>query len=143
MKDKALNLLGLMRRANALSVGETDTGAAARSNTAVLVLLAGDASKNAESRARGFVYGRDIPLITLPFTKEEISERLGKNGCSMAAIRDYGFADAFLKLMTEISPGEYDEPSREIAQKLERETSKRPKTVSTNKKRIGLRRNNT
>ena len=75
MKEKALNLLGLMRKANAAQIGETDTGAAARAQTAKLVVLASDASSNAQSRANGFVHGRDIPLITLPFTKQEISEQ--------------------------------------------------------------------
>ena len=40
MKEKALNLLGLMRKANAAAIGETDTGAAARAQTAKLVVLA-------------------------------------------------------------------------------------------------------
>ena len=51
MREKALNLLGLMRRANALSIGEEDTGSAVREHAAKLVLLASDASPNAKKRA--------------------------------------------------------------------------------------------
>ena len=84
MREKALNLLGLMRKANALRIGEEETGAAVREHEAKLVLLASDASPNARKRASGYMYGSKAPLITVPFTKEEISEHVGKPGCSMA-----------------------------------------------------------
>lgn len=74
MREKALNLLGLMRKANALRIGEEETGAAVREHEAKLVLLASDASPNARKRASGYMYGSKAPLITVPFTKEEISE---------------------------------------------------------------------
>ena len=41
--NKALNLLGLMRKANAIRIGEEDTGSAVREHAAKLVLLASDA----------------------------------------------------------------------------------------------------
>ena len=53
MREKALNLLGLMRKANALRIGEEETGAAVREHEAKLVLLASDASPNARKRASG------------------------------------------------------------------------------------------
>ena len=43
MREKALNLLGLMRKANAVQIGETDAGAAARAGSAKLLILASDA----------------------------------------------------------------------------------------------------
>ena len=57
MSDKILNMLGLMRRANAIQIGETNTGAAVRGGKAKLLLLAADASDNARSRAEGFARG--------------------------------------------------------------------------------------
>ena len=141
MKEKALNLLGLMRKANAAAIGETDTGAAARAQTAKLVVLASDASSNAQSRANGFVHGRDIPLITLPFTKQEISEHVGKSGCSMAAICDLGFADAFLKLLCEHDG--YADTAKAISERLENQKQRKHETKAHEKnKRTGKRRNN-
>ena len=67
MREKTLNLLGLMRRANALQVGETNAGAAVRGGKAKLLLLASDASDNARGRAEGFLYGRNTIGLTLPF----------------------------------------------------------------------------
>ena len=51
MREKALNLLGLMRKANAVQIGETDAGSAVRAGSAKLLILASDASDNATSRA--------------------------------------------------------------------------------------------
>ena len=76
MREKALNLLGLMRKANALRIGEEETGAAVREHEAKLVLLASDASPNARKRASGYMYGSKAPLITVPFTKE-----IGRASC--------------------------------------------------------------
>ena len=134
MKEKALNLLGLMRKANAAAIGETDT--------AKLVVLASDASSNAQSRANGFVHGRDIPLITLPFTKQEISEHVGKSGCSMAAICDLGFADAFLKLLCELDDG-YADTAKAISERLDNQKQRKRETKAHEKnKRTGKRRTN-
>lgn len=143
MKEKALNLLGLMRKANAVQIGETDTGTAARAQTAKLVVLASDASSNAQSRAKGFVYEKNIPLITLPFTKQEISEHVGKSGCSMAAICDLGFADAFLKLLCELSPDDYGEAAQIISERLKSQKQRQREAKAHEKnKRTGKRRNN-
>ncbi len=118
MKEKALNYLGLMRKANAIQIGEVDTGTAVRAQHAKLVLLASDSSDNARSRAKGFVYGRNVPLIEVPFTKDEISEIVGKNGCSMAAICDIGFANAFIKELCAEAPEKYSETAELIESEL-------------------------
>ncbi len=143
MKEKALNLLGLMRKANAVQIGETDTGAAVRAGAAKLVLLASDASDNAKSRAEGFVYGKNIPLIRVPFLKEEISAAVGKSGCSMAAVCDLGFADSFLKTLLLIWPGKFDDAAEVISAGLIKEKQRRRESLAHEKnKRIGKRRNN-
>ena len=142
MKDKALNYLGLMRKANAVQIGETDTGAAARAMTAKLVLLASDASDNARSRAKGFVYGRNIPMIISPFTKEEISLHVGKSGCSMLAVTDTGFADALMKTLIQISDS-YAPVAEHISMELQKEKQRRKeKSAHDRNKKIGKRRNN-
>ena len=133
MREKALNLLGLMRKANALRIGEEETGAAVREHEAKLVLLASDASPNARKRASGYMYGSKAPLITVPFKKEEISEHVGKPGCSMAAVCDIGFADALMQRLCDISPQEYDEAHRSY--KGERRKAKSAKTTFGRKTR--------
>ena len=143
MKEKALNLLGLMRKANALRIGEEDTGSAVREHAAKLVLLASDASDNAKKRASGYMYGSKAPLIRLPFTKEEISEHVGKSGCSMAAVCDIGFADAFMKLLCDISPTEeYEDAAQTIQRRAQISKKRKNDSTPQKNKRTGKRRTN-
>ena len=137
MRENSLHLLGLMRRANAIAVGEVNTGAAARGGKARLLLLASDASDNAARRAEGFSAGRDLPLAALPFTKEEFSAALGVNGGSMAAITDLGFANALLKALAADEPERYAALASETEARYERERKRQ-----TRNKRIGKRRTN-
>ena len=99
--DKALGLLGLMRKANEIAIGEVDTGAAAKAHKAKLLLLASDASDNAGKRLCGFARAGNVKTLKLPYTKDEISAATGKPGCSMAAVCDAGFAAALIKLLPE------------------------------------------
>ena len=139
MREKALGLLGLMRRANAIAVGEVNTGAAAKSGKVKLLLLAADASDNARKRAAGFAAHRGFPTVTLPFAKDEISARLGVSGCAMAAVTDLGFAEALLQLLSAQWPESCAEAARELAERRER-TQRRSAALSD--KRTGKRRTN-
>ena len=143
MREKTLNLLGLMRRANALQLGETNAGAAVRGGKAKLLLLASDASDNARGRAEGFLFGRNAIGLTLPFTKAEISAHVGVSGCSMAAVTDIGFANALMKLLVELSPGEYEEVAAQVEQRFSRaERRKKEAKAHERNKRTGKRRTN-
>ena len=143
MREKTLNLLGLMRKSNAIAVGETNTGGAVRAGKAKLLLLAADASDNARSRARGFTHGRDIVTVTLPFTKDEIAAHVGVSGCAMAAITDIGFANAFMKSLAAAVPEGYDESTAEIQRRFEKADRRKKEAAAHEKnKRIGKRRNN-
>ncbi len=143
MREKTLNLLGLMRKANAIAVGETNTGGAVRAGKAKLLLLAADASDNARSRARGFTHGRDVITVTLPFTKDEIAAHVGVASCAMAAITDIGFANAFMKSLAAAVPEGYDESTAEIQRRFERADRRKKEAAAHEKnKRIGKRRNN-
>ncbi len=143
MREKTLNLLGLMRKANAIAVGETNTGGAVRAGKAKLLLLASDASDNAQSRARGFTHGRDVVTVTLPFTKDEIAAHVGVSSCAMAAITDIGFANAFMKSLAAAVPEGYDESTAEIQRRFEKADRRKKEAAAHEKnKRIGKRRNN-
>lgn len=143
MREKTLNLLGLMRKANAIAVGETNTGGAVRAGKAKLLLLAADASDNARSRARGFTHGRDVVMVTLPFTKDEIAAHVGVSGCAMAAITDIGFTNAFMKSLAAAVPEGYDESTAEIQRRFEKADRRKKEAAAHEKnKRIGKRRNN-
>jgi len=143
MRDRILNMLGLMRRASAVEIGETNTGAAVRAGKAKLLFLASDASENARSRAEGFVYGRNTIMTELPFTKIEISQHVGVNGCSMLAITDIGFANAVVKLLSELMPEKYTPVSQAVDERFKKAEKRKKEAAAHEKnKRIGKRRNN-
>ena len=143
MKERILNNLGLMRRANAIAIGETNTGAAVRADKARLLGLASDASENARRRAEGFVYGRNTLMLTLPFTKEEIAAHVGVHGCSMIAITDLGFANALMKLLAAQWPEEYGLLAEELARRFDRAAERKAETAAHKRnKRNGKRRTN-
>lgn len=86
--DKAAQYLGLARKGGMLAVGEEGSGTAIAAGKGRLLMLAADASPNAQKRAAGFLYGHRAPLQTLPWTKAELSAMLGKRGCSMLCFTD-------------------------------------------------------
>jgi ribosomal protein L7Ae-like RNA K-turn-binding protein len=142
MREKILNMMGLMRRANAIAIGETNTGAAVRSGKAKILLLASDASDNARRRAEGFVYGRSTVMLRIPFTKEEISEKVGLNGCSMAAVTDIGFANALMKSLAAQWPEEFSSAAEEMAQRHSKAQKRKNEAAAHERnKRNGKRRN--
>lgn len=96
-----LKYIGLARKARAIELGETNSGAAVRGGRAKLLILASDASDNARKRAESFVFGRKTKLIVLPYTKYELSSIAGQHGCSMAAFTDTGLSAAFLEKLAE------------------------------------------
>lgn len=102
--DKAQEYMGLARKAGLLAVGEDNCGAAVSGGRAKLLLLASDASANAQKRAAGFLTGRRAPLRTLPWSKAELSALLGKRGCSMVCFTDLGLASRFAAAMAQTEP---------------------------------------
>ena len=99
--DKAQQDMALARKAGRLAVGEEPCGAAASAGRARLLLLAADASPNAQKRAAGFLFGRRAVLQSLPWTKEELSALLGKQGCSMVCFTDLPLAAQFAAAMAD------------------------------------------
>lgn len=118
--NRALNYLGIARKAGFLEVGEENTGAAVRGGKAKLLLLASDASDNARSRAKGFVMGHRTLIVELPFTKIEISDCTGKSGCSMAALCDIGIADSMMQILAAAEPEKFSELSAEVHRRSEK-----------------------
>ncbi|MGI5976383.1 MAG: L7Ae/L30e/S12e/Gadd45 family ribosomal protein [Candidatus Limivicinus sp.] len=143
MNEKLLNMLGLMRRACAIEIGESAAGSACREGKTKILLLASDASDNARRRAEGFGAGHNLVILRLPFPKEELSAHLGLGGCSMAAITDIGFANAFIKSLSQAYPGEYDTEQAEVEQRFSKAKRRKEETAARGRnKRIGKRRTN-
>ena len=113
--DKAANYLGIMRKANAVTIGETDAGIVVKSGKAYVLCLAADASENARKRAETFVYSRSVPLLCLPYEKAELQRAFSKPGCSMFAVTDLGLASAFVGALALQDPAQYAVASETLA----------------------------
>ncbi len=109
-----------MRRAGRLETGETATGYAVRDGKARIVCVASDASENAVRRARGYLTGRRALYVELPYTKEQLSDALGKSGCSMVACTDFGLASAFLDALAGMWPERYTQLAEEMRRRSDK-----------------------
>lgn len=123
IQNKGLGLLAISRKGGNLVLGEEQVGAAARAGRARLVLLASDASDHTRRRAGSFVAGTAQPLLTVPYTKEELGEALGVNRCALAAITDVRLAQAFVRTLGE--PEKYGELLQDLDVRVKRVEKRR------------------
>lgn len=112
--------MGLMRRAGKLELGESAVAAAVRAGAVRLLLLAEDAGETTKIRASRMLEGRRALLVTLPYDKALLSERLGRSGCAILAATDFGLSSAFLKALAEASPDKYGALSEEMSRRADK-----------------------
>lgn len=141
MEDKALGLLGLMRRARAVEPGTDSACDAVREGKAKLLLLSADLSDTARRKAENAANGRRVLVHPVHYTRAELAAAFGLADCSMAAITDIGFANALAKILSEYDPLRYSELSAELEKRNDKAIRrKREKTQRTVSKRNGKRR---
>lgn len=95
--ERALQLLGLIRRAGKLVTGESFVMAAVRDGSAKLVLLANDAGKTSQKQFRDKTTSYDVPLNE-DFTKDQLSTAIG-SARTVLAITDPGFVRKLQQLL--------------------------------------------
>ena len=120
MREKILNLLGMMRRANAITIGEDKAAEIVRAGKAKLLLLASDVSENAARKAENLANGRNVQLLSLTFSREELGAALGLGGCSIAAVTDLGFASAWMKLLAAQWPEQFADAAKAVEDRREK-----------------------
>ena len=97
--DKALNYLGLARKAGKAELGEEPVNAATRAVKAALVIVASDASDHTWRRGNSFVAGTEQCILRLPFTKDQLGLAVGRQELAIAALTDAAMAQAFVKAL--------------------------------------------
>ena len=131
MTDNAalLRLLGLIKKAGKLEIGEEPAGAACRAKHAKLLIAASDASPNTFRRIRHFGEMGNVLWLVLPCAKEELGSVLGRSSCAMAAVCDAGFAASIAKKLAAMDGEKYGPAARQLDQKaakvLQRQREKR------------------
>ena len=135
--SKALNYLGIARMSGNIEIGEENTKELVKAGKARLLIVASDTSDDAKRRAEGYIFGFSTLLAELPFTKAELSQQLGRPGCSMAAIRDLGLAVSFAEALA----AEHGERYQPLADELKTKQQKIRTRKATKGAKTGNRRN--
>lgn len=89
--DKVISSLGLMKKAGKLVCGTDMVLERIRNLSAVLVLVADDASANTKKRILDKCDFYKISCEEVPYTATELGRAIGKAECACAAIVDSGF----------------------------------------------------
>ena len=137
MEDKALGLLGLMRRARAVEPGTDSACDAVKEGKAKLLLLSADISDTARRKAENAANGRRVLVQPIHYTRAELASAFGMADCSMAAVTDIGFANALMKELAAADPERYAEAAQEIAKRCEKAARRKKETGA----RKGMKRN--
>lgn len=131
MTDRnTLNLLGLARRGGNLALGEEPVSDVCQQHKARVVFLARDAGDTICRRAARMAESGNAPLVTLPWSKEEVGSALGRSTCALLALTDQGLASTVLSRLAQD-----DESLKELAQAMSEKTA-RQKVRREQKKKL-------
>ena len=129
--DRALNYVGLAKKAGLIELGEEPVGAVARARKARLVIVAQDATDHTWRRANSFVAGSEQICLKSPYSKDQLGQATGRSELALAAFTDPALALAFVKAL--------DQPDRyrselESLEKLSTRIRQRKKEADAHKR---------
>lgn len=96
MQNKVLSLLGLAMRGRNLVSGEFQTLEAVKQGSAMLVIIAEDASANTKKLFTNKCTFYEVPVREFG-TKEELGRAIGRDMRSSLGVCDAGLAEAIVK----------------------------------------------
>ena len=99
-KNKVFGLLGIAARGRNVVSGEFSTQSAVKDGSAILVLVAEDASENTKKLFRNKCTFYEVPIRFFG-TKEELGHAIGKEQRSSLALLDGGLAKTVEKALDE------------------------------------------
>ena len=104
MDNRLLSFLGIARKAGKLSMGLDSSREAMEKGKAGLLIFSRDISENSASKALNTANARQIPVLILNSTMDEIEWSLGKK-TGIITVNDKGFAKRITELATETQGG--------------------------------------
>ena len=129
--DRALNYMGLARKAGLIELGEEPVGAVARARKARLVVVAQDATDHTWRRAKSFVAGSEQICLKVPFSKDQLGLAVGRSQLALAAFTDPALALAFVQALEQ--PDRY-KAELESLEKLSARIRQRKKEADAHKR---------
>ena len=139
MTDQILGLIGMMRRASALVIGEDRVSEAVQRGRVKILMIPSDVGNSVREFAVRISANRNLEIIELPERTEIISAAVGLSNCRIAAVTDLGFAKVMVDILVKQYPGKYQSEAERIKSRFEkRERRKREKPgLKTKKKSTG------
>lgn len=98
MNDRVLALLGIAKKARAVTSGNFLTEQAVSKGTAKLVIIADDAASNTRDGIEKITYHYQVPVLYYG-TKETLGHAIGQNERSCVAVLDDGLANKLRQLI--------------------------------------------
>ena len=98
--NKVFSLLGIAMRGHNLVSGELQTLEAVKKGSAMLVIIAEDASDNTKKLFADKCLFYEVPVYNYG-TKEDLGRAIGKDLRSSVGVCDAGLADAIIKRLEE------------------------------------------
>ena len=99
-QNKIFSLLGIAMRGHNLVSGELQTLEAVKKGSAMLVIIAEDASDNTKKLFADKCLFYEVPVYNYG-TKEDLGRAIGKDLRSSVGVCDAGLADAIIKRLEE------------------------------------------
>lgn len=96
--DRVLSLIGLATKAGKVVSGEFSTERAVKNKTALMVIVADDASDNTKKNFTNMCVYHKVPMLVYG-TKETLGRAMGKEMRASLALTDAGFVKAIEKLV--------------------------------------------
>ena len=96
MKDKVLSLLGLCTKAGRIASGEFMTETSVKNGSALLVIVATDASLNTKKEFKDMCSFYNVDYVEYG-TKESLGSAMGKEYRASLSVNDEGFYKAIKK----------------------------------------------
>ena len=118
-------LLGLALRGGRLAVGAEAVENAVRTRKARLLLLSGGASERTRRNAGHLARSGSCVFLTLPCSREELGQALGRASASLVAVTDTGLAAAVGERLAALDPERFAQAAQQLKQKDERARQRR------------------
>lgn len=103
MNDKALNLLGMARRADKISLGHDASVSSVKSKSACACVLSADSSQRLKDEMKNLCSftNSDIAFIESTYTMAQLGISMGTKTTAVFTVNDSGFAQRFIQLTRE------------------------------------------
>ena len=120
MTDRILGIIGMMRKASALVIGEDQVSEAIQKGKVKVLIIPSDAGESVRKFAVRASANRHLEVIEIPYQTEVLSDAVGLTNCRIAAATDLGFAKAMVNMLSKQNPERYQSEEERINRRFEK-----------------------